>query len=403
MSETDPAARCPDCGAAMPPDAAKCPACASPGRHGTSRQTAMLLSLVLLGVLLAVTGFAARAFRSHEADLAKEWLERGEAELAAGHAEAALDALRNGLIYSKEDPGYELRLAQALVAAGRDEEARAHLRTLWENQPGSAAVNLELARLAARRGDVAEAIRYYQGSIYGVWDSNGIARHRQTRLELIHFLSAHGMKPQALSEILAYAASLPPDPALQVQAGDLFVDAGIYDRAVGEYRMAIREDPRNTRALAGAGRASFEAGNFSDAQRYLERANRAAPSDANTARLLEVSRAVLSLDPYVSGLSAEARSQRALRDFELAQERVVYCTPPPGRPPSAALAELARRAAELKPKAKGQILRRDMDLFETVVGLALDVETEAAAACDAGDTEDQALVLVAKYHPRGAR
>jgi len=363
----------------------------------------MLLSLILLGALLAVTGFAARTFRRHEEDLAKEWLRRGEADLAAGHAEAALDALRTALVYSKENVGYELRLAQALVAAGRDEEARAHLRTLWETEPGSAAVNLELARLAARRGDVAEAMRYYQGSIYGVWESDGIVRHRQTRLELIHFLSAHGLKPQALSETLTFAASLPPDPALDVQAGDLFLNEGIYDRALGEYRMAFRLDPRNAPALAGAGRASFEAGNFSEAQRYLERAMRVAPLDASTTGLLDLSRSVLSLDPYVPGLSAEVRSQRALRDFELAQERLASCTPAAGNPASAGLADLARRAATLKPKAKERNLRRDMDLFESVAGLAFDVETEAEAACGAGSPEDRALALVARYRQRGAR
>ncbi|HKM90311.1 MAG TPA: tetratricopeptide repeat protein [Candidatus Acidoferrales bacterium] len=403
MNQGDPAARCANCSAAMPPDAAKCPACASPRRRGTSRQAAMLLSLILLGALLAVTGFAARTFRRHEEDLAKEWLRRGEAELAAGHAEAALDALRTALVYSKENAGYELRLAQALVAAGRDEEARAHLRTLWETEPGSAAVNLELARLAVRRGDIADAMRYYQGSIYGVWDSDGIVRHRQTRLELIQFLSAHGLKSQALSEILVFAASLPPDPALQVQAGELFLEEGSYDRALAQFRQALRIDSHNAQALAGAGRASFEAGNFSEAQRYLERALRVAPLDASTAGLLDLSRSVLSLDPYVPGLSAEVRSQRALRDFELAQQRVASCSAAPGRPASAELADLARRAASLKPKAKDRNLRRDMDLFESVAGLAFDVETEAAAACGAGSPEDRALALVARYHQRGAR
>ncbi len=159
----------------------------------------------------------------------------------------------------------------------------------------------------------------------------------------------------------------------------------------------------DAQALAGAGRASFEAGNFSDAQRYLERANHAAPLDANTAGLLDVSRAVLSLDPYVSGLSAAVRSQRALDDFDLAQERLASCTPAPGNPASAGLADFARRAAELKPRAKDRYLRRDMDLFESVVGLAFDVETAAAAACGPGSAEDQALALFAKYHQKGAR
>jgi len=401
MSEPDAAERCANCGATVPPDAAECPECGSPRPPSTSRQAAMLLSLFLLAALLVATGFASRAFHGHEENLAKEWLDRGELELAAGHPQAALDSLRNALAYSRESPAIELRLAQALVAAGRDEEARAHLLTLWETEPGSAAVNLELARLAARRGDVAEAIRYYQGSLYGVWDSNGIERHRQTRQELIEFLSAHGMKRQALSELLVFAASLPPDPALQVHAGDLLFKAGSFDHALAQFRLAIRLEPHNAQALAGAGRASFQMGNFQDAQHFLERAGRGAPLDAETASLLILSRTVLSLDPYALGLSDAARSARALRVFALAQQRLAACTPSPRDLRSAATADLARRAADLQPKVLDRNLRQDMDLFDSVIQLAFETESTAAAACGPGSVEDQALVLLAKYRQGG--
>ncbi|HMD32818.1 MAG TPA: tetratricopeptide repeat protein [Candidatus Acidoferrales bacterium] len=405
MNGVDGIEHCPECAGEIPPGTKECPVCSSRGGllSGPSRQAATLFSLLLLGALFIFTGFATQAFHRHEKELADEWVRNAQADLAAGDPNQALDALRNALVYSKDNREYQLRLAQTLVAANRDDEARPYLLSLWEHEPGNADVNLELARLAARRGDVAEALRYYHGSIYGQWDSNVVEQRRNTRLELIRYLTAHALKQQALSEIIALAANLPPDAALQAMAGNLFLEQGSFDRALARFREALRLDPKSVRALLGAGHASFEAGNFSDAEGYLERAIHLAPRDEQAAAQLEISRAVLSLDPYVHGLSAGARAQRALRDFALAQARLAGCIPPPGSAAAVRLADLAQRSAAIKTKVNPGALQRDMDLFDSAGELALDVETAVAQACGPGSTEDQALALIAKYHHGAAQ
>lgn len=396
MSGANSAEHCLDCGAEIPAGGRDCPVCAARDAAGPSRQTAVLLSLLLLSVLFVVTGFAARAFHRHEELLAEEWLHRGEEALAAGHTSPAIDALRNSLVYAKGNPQAQLRLAQTLAVAGRDEEARTYLRTLWEREPGNAAVNLELARLAARHGDVAEAIRYYQGSIYGVWDSDVLERRRQTRVELVHYLSGRGLKQQAVAEIIALAASLPPDPALETMAGNLFFEQGVYNRALAEFQEALRLDPRNGLALAGAGRASFELGSFVDAQRYLHQVVHVAPHDEEAANLLALSSSVVSLDPYARGLSADARAQRVLRALTLAQQRLASCSAARSAVPETDIAALAQRVAAAKPRATLSALRRDMDLFDSTAALAFDVEAHSAQVCGPGSLDDQALALIAR-------
>ena len=44
--------------------------------------------------------------------------------------------------------------------------------------------------------------------------------------------------------------------------GELFFEVGDYEHALAEYGLALKEEPRDAAALAGAGRASFELGRY---------------------------------------------------------------------------------------------------------------------------------------------
>lgn len=163
----DPDCRCRKCGQVIPWGQVEWPLC---GEHGSflwklRRETFLLLSLRTLIVLFAVTGFAARSFHAKEKFVAQDWFTRGENDLRAGHAEAAVEDLRTALVYSRDNPLYELRLAQALAAGGQLDQAWAYLVSLWEREPGSGIVNLELARLAVRTQSLADALRYFHGAI----------------------------------------------------------------------------------------------------------------------------------------------------------------------------------------------------------------------------------------------
>ncbi len=403
-AEESSGARCPQCGRTLPVGGEECPECSKSGAHPAgSRQAAVILSLALLVALFLLTGFMTRAFLHHEEDLAAEWFQKGQAELDVQHPEAAVEALHNALAYSTDNFAYELKLAQALVAAKRDAEAETYLRTLHESQPGNSPVDLELARLARKRGDTTAAIRYYVASIYGVWDASGEQRRRQTRLELIAYLTETHRNSEALAQIMSYSANLPPDPAMHVRAGQLFLEQQSYDHALAEFREVLRLEPRNASALAGAGRALFALGNFAEAQTSLERAHRALPDDRDVEHELALSRAVAASDPDAPGLSVQARAERVLRDFEISEARLAACAALQPNAAAGPLADPLRRLRDLKPRLRAKSLLRNIELFDQALSAALDSEFRAAQLCGPGSVEDQGLVLLARRRSEGAR
>ena len=73
-------------------------------------------------------------------------------------------------------------------------------------------MNLELARLAASMGEDADAKRYYNGAIYGVWDESAeaVLRSRMdARLEFYRYLTSRGETTEAQGVLLATAAETP--------------------------------------------------------------------------------------------------------------------------------------------------------------------------------------------------
>src|SRR5690348_940349 len=330
-----------------------------------SRETILLLSVLGLMIAFAITGLAARLYHGRRAELARSWFDRGNAELKAGRATRALADFRAALVYAQrelapdEQQRYELDFVQALIATGNSDEARSYLLDMWDRAPGISAVNLELARLAARAGNDADAKRYYNGAIYGVWDENAgdvLRRRMDTRLEFYRYLMDHGENAEAQSELLATAAAIPPDARSRVQVGQLMLQSGQAQQSLEQFQQALRLDSRNYEAMAGAGEAEFQLGNDRDAIRYLENAARenalqkrrpGSPSEdlarretdeAQLAQELAIAQSTLALDPSRPGLVPMERAQRAIRAYDAALTRIESCAkehgialPEPGR------------------------------------------------------------------------
>jgi len=219
-----------------------------------SRETILLICVLGLMIAFAFTGFAARLYHGRRAELARSWFDRGNAELKTGRTAAALSDFRAALVYAQrelspdEQQQYELNFVQALIASGNSDEARSYLLDMWDRAPGNSAVNLELARLAAQIGNDADAKRYYNGAIYGVWDESSgdvLRRRMDTRLEFYRYLMDHGENAEAQSELLATAAAIPPDAQSQVQVGQLMLQSGQSQQALEQFQQALRLDSRN--------------------------------------------------------------------------------------------------------------------------------------------------------------
>jgi tetratricopeptide (TPR) repeat protein len=400
-------ATCPKCGSEIPPGAGRCPWCegaSSPSQ--VRRETVLVLSITGLVILFVVTGFAVRFYHSLERTLAVDWYRAGEASLRGGDATRAVDDFRNALAYSRDNSLYRLRLAQALIAAHRPDEARPHLLNLWERQPGDGTVNLELARLAAGRGEVEAATRYYHNAIFGVWPHDPVEQRRRVRFELCEFLLARGLKMEAQAALIELLVQLPRDPALQARVGTLFLRAEDYSRAMQEFQQALRLDTRLEVALRGAGQAAFAMADYREARRYLERAVRANPLDQDSASLLETARQVLEMDPFEPRIAAAERARRAMRAYDQARKRLAECAERRGQTldfedPRTELQSAHARARELEPRVRERTLARDSDLLTSVASLSFEIEDLAARECGPPLGRDYALWLVARKRGGG--
>jgi Tfp pilus assembly protein PilF len=363
----------------------------------------LLLSVILLGILFAVTVVLARSYHAWESEFAQQWIRTGNQDLKAGRANEAIKDFRNALNYDPEDNLVQLRLAEALLAAGRLPEAHAYFLNLWERTPGSGEVNLQLAHISERSGDVDDAIRYYRSAIYGVWNEQPAEEREKVRLELCNYLLANGRIKDAQAEIAALAAEAPPgDASLHEEAGRLFMRAGSPSQAVVEFETALKTDPKNTEWWAEAGKAAFDRGNYPKADTYLSRGSRNHPS-AETRELLEITRGILRTDPFQAGLTDAERARRTLRAFRQAETRLQECLGPAGASssgqlPLPGLGALSNDVKNVKDHVNLRSLRNQPDFQHNVMHLVFRIEEATAQQCGEPKDLDKALLLIGKQH-----
>jgi tetratricopeptide (TPR) repeat protein len=355
--------------------------------------------LATFAALFATTSVLTRLFHAKEASLAESWSRRGERALQAGRAEQAAADYRNALAWSRNNPAYQLRLAQALLAAGRADEARAYLLTLAAAEPGHGLVNLELARLFARDSEVAEAHRRYHQAIYGVWEKDAPAWRRGARLELVEMLLGRGLRGAATVELQAVAEDLPEEAASHVEVGRLFERAGDDARALEQFRKALSIEATDRQAMAGAARATFALGRYDAAIGYAERAARAREPDDDLARLLATARAVRDLDPDRPRLASPARARRARAVLDLAARALERCGAE--RPGDAAVASaLARLRAQAAGPASAAPWRDPVARAEALDAAAVAVG-EARACPEPFEAEARAAWLLLSRRATG--
>jgi predicted Zn-dependent protease len=292
-------------------------------------------------------------------------------------------------------------LAHTLAAAGHYPEARAYLLNLWEGEPGSGRVNLELARLAAHAGSAPQAIQYYHDAVYGQWDDDPAEQRRRTRMELAEFLLSVGQKSQAQAELIAMTAELPRDPVLETQVGALLLKAGEYEHAELLFRQALRLRPNYPQALEGAGEASFEMAHYREARRYLARAAREGALSTHSQSRLETATLILESDPLAPRLSGQERAHRTLRAFTQSMERLRGCAAARGVSfdndlQQSDLQKMHALALALQPKVRERNLARDPELLMNVTDLVFEIEKVTEGECGAPQGFDLALLLLSR-------
>jgi tetratricopeptide (TPR) repeat protein len=378
--------------------------------HLIPRSAPMIL-LVL--TLAAATGFAAVShlvarYTANQQARGRKLYTLGLENAKASRYDDAIAAFHAALTCDPTNSQYQLSLARALRDSNdprRLDEAESYLIALWQRTPQDAAVNLALARVAAHRGSIEDATRYYHNAMYGVWNSDLDANRNKARIELIQFLIKQGARAQADSELIALAAALPPDPAAHLQAAQLFQQALDYPGALAQYEEALHLDPGSSTALAGAGETAYRSGNYSSAQHYLRSAVNANPADADSRQLLASTELVLRANPFHSHISDAERNRRITAAFSQAEDRLTACAQKAGIDLTKDLTNSAPASALPGLQARWQLAKPDLDLLrspaetdlpDAIMDVVFQIEQQTAATCGQPQGLDLALLLISQ-------
>jgi tetratricopeptide (TPR) repeat protein len=367
-----------------------------------SRELVMLLCVLALLVLLALTALFSRLYHKKVHTLADAMFAQGEADEQAGQVKAALTDYRNALAYNPTNPLFQFHLAKALAAAQRHEEARSYLLNLLSESPGSGEVNLELARIAAYENSMADAMRYYQGAIYGEWASDPMAKRWAVRRELCETLLNRGEVEQAAPEVIALAENTPAGDAVRLKiAGQLFLRTQQWTRALDLYRGLLAADGNDQESLAGAAQAAFQLGQYNTAMEYFNQLPRERREQPDLASPFAMTGRILAMDPFLSGLSAELRAQRAANALALVQTRAENCARQTGQsleqtPPTTELQRLYEQGKDLQQDWVPRYLERFPDRLDAAMGYVFAVENAAANACGEPQGDDRGLWLLGR-------
>lgn len=396
---------CHRCGELIPFGEPQCPKCATRAHRPLRPGIAIALLVMITASLFVITYFVARAYQKKQRDLAVEWFERGERDYHGDRVQVAIEDYRTALAYAPDEYEYRLRLAEALDAAGRPRQSRAYLLALWDERPGDGTINLHLARMSARSGDENDALRYFHGAIYGLWDDNPEQHRRMARVELTQFLLQRKRVRLAEAELIQLSVDMPRDAGFLTQAGNMFLQAGDAERALSTFRSALELEHDNAAAMAGAARSAFLLRQYREAEPLLRRAVATNPQDASLAAQLKQDEFIVQFSPYEPRLSAADRSTRVQHLLDTAMQRLQSCAQQrlidlTAVPPQNDLQADALQVREVRPALNAKGMLRNPDLQDVAMDLIARIEADTAKSCGAPSVDDQAITLILAQRER---
>jgi len=215
------------------------------------------------------------------------------------------------------------------------------------------------------------------------------------------YLIARHEYNQARNQLLIAAGNAPDNPGVKIEIAGLLEQANAPRDALSIYQVLVtRRDPPFA-ALEGAGRTAFGLGMYRMAQEYLSRAlggplpeGLAENAKAADHFMLDTSQRVLLLYPSIR-LSPRQRAQRVLALRNIARQRLTTCTGSNPAMPQG-LAGIASRWGQLPATMTVSVLEQQPDLEQTMIQLAYDTETAAAAQCGAPAGDDATVLRIAQ-------
>ena len=374
--------------------------------------TLALLGLTAISVCIAVlTYFFFNSFREHRRVLERRWFARGEKAMVQGNPQFAVEDFRSALSLSAGNPTYELALAEALAGANRNEEAYTYFSALHEASPGDGFLNLQLARLAVKRRDTAEAIGYYRAALTGLWYGQGAAQRFQIRLELARYLMSLGKNVDAQGDLLTAEGNSLDHPAELLEVASLLEQAGDPSDAWTAYRRVERHPAATLsqvlKSLQGEARVATLMGQYKQAAIALDSYTAKARQHPRATTLQERRAAqqqlgqlqrLLQLAP-IYALPPKQRAARLLADAGIAHNRYTTCSAQLqsqniSGADAAALAALSTQWSQIGPMSAAK-LAADPALEQSVLAWTNQTEILAARLCGLPTGDDALLYQLA--------
>jgi tetratricopeptide (TPR) repeat protein len=326
-----------------------------------------------------------------------------------GRTERSEEILKRALDEAPESFGYRASLVDRYRKSGRESEAEALLREATQLQsPAAAAVGWSsVALYSMEKGRYEEAAQAFARArqldptdsteiLFGYADALVVAGRHEEALKIAEQITvpAHrslvlgrvalerGEPARALEHFTEGNRLWPNNPVARYYAANAAEQIGDFERAVEDYRYAMRIDVRATDAYLRLARIEAAAGHLESALAALEFEPGERP-DEEQAALME--------------LELDARLDRAPHPSVL--QRV------PHEHRAAAAAALARGfSARLGPKAAVRFLRAqtDIDLSDPVNAEALAAMIEASAASGDPRTGSSRVEAALAKHPDSA-
>jgi tetratricopeptide (TPR) repeat protein len=289
----------------------------------------MIAIAASIGALWGIDVFLARTERLEVSSEARRDYEAGSALLAEGQAADAMDPLRKAHALDRSNREYALRLAAALMATGKLEEAGRLLTDLLEHNPNDGEANLAEARLLVRDGEWENAFAYYHRAIYGSWDSQGRSNapspQNAARLELADLLAQRGLQKDLLAELLPLETEAGNDPETLRRIGRLYLIAGAPARAESVYRALLHDRADDPDLYSGLGDAELGLGNYQAAEAAFQNAIGSGADRSRLEQRIELAGSVAGLDPTLRRLTSMEKFDRAVRILQLAIEALKHC------------------------------------------------------------------------------
>jgi CIC family chloride channel protein len=299
--------------------------------------SAALIAVALLATFLTYYFRAERTRRSdHAFQMANELYQKDRLP-------EAIEQYRYALSISHR-ADHRLALAVALVKVERMNEAEIYLNEVLRQHPNSGPAHLALAHALAGEDRPDEAVPQYRRAILGSWDDHPSENRFRARAELIDFLTKSHKSAETRAELLALAADLPPDTALQKQAGRMLLDHGLAREAADLYRRMTAAGPPDAAEYDGLGEALFASADYQGADAAYRKALAIDAADAVAARRSELAGKILALDPDRRGIGSRERYRRTQDILRDVVDHVAACGAA-GPDVEAAQAALARKKA----------------------------------------------------------